>query len=105
MFIFRHIGLTPVKIGSTSTESCIDRFNEFRKWAPYGSELIGFINSTDPKELEALIQNKYSNNKINGEWFEIDNEQVAYEIEFHSNIEDIKAKNLISTRICAILEK
>jgi hypothetical protein len=93
VYFFRHIGLSPVKIGYSTNESPIDRFNQFNTYAPYGSEIIGFIRSENAKELETNLHKKYSCFRLNGEWFEITEEQCNKEINLHSKIEDIKQKN------------
>ena len=93
VYFFKHIGLNPVKIGYSTNESPVIRFDAFKTYAPYGAELIGFIRTLEAKELETLLHEKFSSNRINGEWFEITIDQVNSIIEFYSNIEDIKEKN------------
>ncbi len=93
VYFFKHVGLNPVKIGYSENESAINRFNQFRTYAPYGAELIGFIQSYEAKELEKLLHKKYKEKRLLGEWFDIDLDDVNKEIKFYSNIEDIKNKN------------
>jgi len=93
VYFFRHIGLTPVKIGYSESESPFDRFSQFKTYAPYGGELIGFIRSGGAKELETALHLKYAGHRVNGEWFEISDEQINYEINFHSKIEAIRQQN------------
>lgn len=93
VYFFKHIGLTPIKIGYSTNESPMIRFEAFKTYAPYGAELIGFIRTLEAKELETLLHEKFLPNRINGEWFEITIENVNSIIEFYSNIEDIKEKN------------
>ena len=93
VYFFRHIGLTPVKIGYSSNESPINRFNQFRIFAPYGSEILGFIQSYEAVELENKLHMKFSSKRLIGEWFEITEEEVLKEIDFYSNIEDVKERN------------
>ena len=93
VYFFRHIGLTPVKIGYSSNESPIDRFNQFRTYAPYGSEILGFIIISDAKELETLLHRKYANKRLNGEWFDLTEQDVNNEIDFYTNVADIKDRN------------
>jgi DNA-binding NtrC family response regulator len=93
VYFFRHIGLTPVKIGYSSNESPISRFNQFRTYAPYGSEILGFVILTNAKEIETFLHQKYANKRLSGEWFEITIEDVQKEVDFYSNISDIEERN------------
>jgi hypothetical protein len=93
VYFFRHIGLTPIKIGYSENESPIHRFNQFKTYAPYGSEILGFIIISDAKELESVLHRKYSSKRLNGEWFEITEDEVNYEINFYSNVSDVKDRN------------
>jgi transposase len=93
VYFFRHIGLSPIKIGYSTHESPLDRFNQFKTYAPFGSEIIGFIQTNESKEIESFLHKKYINKRINGEWFEITVDEVQKEIDFYSNIEDIKDRN------------
>jgi ribonuclease HI len=93
VYFFRHVGLTPVKIGYSENESPINRFNQFRTYAPYGSEILGFIIISDAKELETLLHRKYANKRLNGEWFDLTEQDVNNEIDFYTNVADIKDRN------------
>ena len=93
VYFFRHIGLAPVKIGYSSSNSPIARFDQFKTYAPYGSEIIGFIQCIDAKTLETKLHRKYASLRLEGEWFDITEEQVNYEIDFHSSIEDVAERN------------
>lgn len=93
VYFFRHIGLSPVKIGYSTNQSPINRFSQFKTYAPYGSEILGFIQTFEAKDLESKLHLKYSSRRINGEWFEITEEDVKKEVDFYSNIEDIRDRN------------
>jgi transcription elongation factor Elf1 len=93
VYFFRHIGLTPVKIGYSTNESPIERFNQFKTYAPYGSEILGFVILSNAKEIETLLHQKYANKRLSGEWFEITIEEVQKEVDFYSNISDIEERN------------
>lgn len=93
VYFFRHIGLEPVKIGYSTSESPLDRFNQFKTYAPYGSEILGFIICDEPYLIEQKLHLKYSGQRLNGEWFNISEENVNKEINFYSNIEDINDRN------------
>lgn len=93
VYFFRHVGLSPVKIGYSENESPIKRFEQFKTYAPFGAELIGFIRTLRAKNLEKELHNKYSRDRIKGEWFEITKEEAERCILFYSNIEDIEEIN------------
>lgn len=93
VYFFRHIGLTPIKIGYSENESPIKRFEQFKTYAPFGAELIGFIRTTRAKQLETALHQKYSRDRIKGEWFEITKEESEKCISFYSNLEDIEEMN------------
>lgn len=93
VYFFRHIGLSPVKIGYSSSDSPAIRFLQFKTYAPYGSEIIGFIITSDAKQIETNLHRKYSHKRLSGEWFEITVEDAQYEIDFYSNVEDVKSRN------------
>jgi hypothetical protein len=93
VYFFRHIGLSPVKIGYSTNESPINRFDSFKTYAPYGSEILGFIQTDEAKIIETKLHLKYANKRLLGEWFEITENEVKSEIDFYSNIEDIKNRN------------
>lgn len=93
VYFFRHIGLTAVKIGYSQNESPIYRFENFKTFAPYGSEILGFIQTTEAKKIESNLHAKYANKRLLGEWFEITEDDVKNEIDFYSKIEDVKNRN------------
>jgi len=93
VYFFRHIGLSPVKIGFSSNESPLKRFEQFKTYAPYGAEILGFIMTKESKELETTLHLKFSSNRLKGEWFEISKEDIDKVVSFYSNIEDVKEKN------------
>jgi hypothetical protein len=93
VYFFRHVGLTPVKIGYSSSPSPINRFEQFKTYAPFGSEILGFVQTHEPNELEKQLHAKYAAKRIKGEWFELTQEEVDYEINFHSSVEEIKERN------------
>ena len=93
VYFFKHVGLKPIKIGYSNNESPIDRFNQFSTYAPFGSQIIGFISTNEPSQLEKTLHNKFSEKRLLGEWFDISENDCENIINFYSNIEDIKDKN------------
>jgi hypothetical protein len=94
VYFFRHIGLTPVKIGYSTDSSPINRFTQFKTYAPYGSEIIGFIITDSAKKIETYLHKKFENKRLDGEWFEITEQDAINEIDFYSKKEDVYERNL-----------
>jgi hypothetical protein len=93
VYFFRHVGLSPIKIGYSENESPYKRYEQFKTYAPFGAELIGFIRTIKAKQLETELHNKYSRDRVKGEWFEITREEAEKTISFYSNLEDIEEMN------------
>ncbi len=93
VYFFRHIGLSPVKIGFSNNESPLKRFEQFKTYAPYGSELLGFIITNESKKLETLLHLKFSNKRLKGEWFELSDEEVKTNIDLYTGIEQVNEMN------------
>ena len=93
VYFFRHIGLKPIKIGYSENESPIDRFNQFKTYAPFGAELLGFVIVNNSKQIETNLHQKYAAYRLNGEWFDITEEEVNREVNYYSNQEQIELKN------------
>jgi hypothetical protein len=105
VYFFKHTGLEPIKIGYSSNISPIARFEQFKTYAPFGAELIGFIQSFEPKKLETKLHKRYKLNRLKGEWFNISLKDVKSEIKFHTNIEDAKEENNFQIAWARSLEK
>lgn len=93
VYFFKHVGLSPVKIGYSNNESPFNRFNQFKTYAPFGSEILGFIIISDAIELEQQLHKKYASKRLEGEWFDLTEEEVKKEIDFYTNVSDIKDRN------------
>ena len=93
VYFFRHISLEPIKIGYSQNPSPYKRFNQFKTYAPFGAEIVGFIQTEIAKEIESKLHQKYSSKRLEGEWFNITDDEVDNEIKFYSSIEEVRAKN------------
>jgi hypothetical protein len=69
-------GLTPIKIGWSTHPTPCGRVDSFAVGAPFGVELVGFIQSKKAKELETLLHKRFSSFRCSGEWFDISKEQA-----------------------------
>lgn len=94
VYFFKHSGLSPIKIGYSEKISPLDRFNHFKTYAPYGAEIIGFIPSENAIDLEKKLHDKFSQYRLEGEWFDITVEMAEKEIELQTSIEELKLKTL-----------
>ena len=64
------------KIGQTKKLNA--RLGDLSRTCPDGIELITSVFSEDVKSLEASFHHKFSSKRIHGEWFELDNNDIAY---------------------------
>jgi hypothetical protein len=104
VYFFRHVGLEPVKIGYSSNNNPIKRFNQFKTYAPYGAEILGFIQSDDAKELETLLHKKYALKRLDGEWFNLTVSEVNDIINLYTAKEQIKDRNNFQIEYAKFLE-
>jgi hypothetical protein len=93
VYFFKHVGLKPIKIGYTNNESPLNRFIQFSTYAPFGSQIVGFISTNEANLLEKTLHDKFAEKRLLGEWFDISETECENVINFYSNIEDIKDKN------------
>jgi hypothetical protein len=58
--------------------------NVYRRWKevspklPFETEIVTMIATEDMYKLEASLHKKFSGKRMNGEWFDLDNEDVEY---------------------------
>lgn len=81
VYFFKHIGLNPIKIGYSDNESPFDRFTQFKTYAPFGAEIIGFVICEKPYEVEQYLHEKYCIYRLEGEWFDVDINLIKNEID------------------------
>ena len=89
VYFFRHRTTTPIKIGYSSDDNPLNRFDSFKTYAPYGAELLGFISTYEARKLEDTLHKKYHLKRLKGEWFEITINDVKNDIEFYSDDSDL----------------
>jgi hypothetical protein len=93
VYFFRHIGTTPVKIGMTTSETVQSRFDSFKIYAPYGAEILGYIETDNQLKLEQQIHNTFKEKRLFGEFFEISIDVVNSIIIRYGNKKIIRLKN------------
>lgn len=94
VYFFKHKGLPFINIGFYTNESPINRFEQFKTYAPTGAEIVGFINVHDACKLEAELHNQFSSKRLNGEWFDISIETCHSLIALHTSKSDDDERSL-----------
>ena len=76
VYVFHQLGTTYYKIGYTTKESVKDRFISFKMYAPNGGEIISVIESENPSRLEKEMHLKFSDKRLNGEFFSLNENDI-----------------------------
>jgi hypothetical protein len=104
VYFFRHVGLEPVKIGYSSNNNPIKRFEQFKTYAPFGAEILGFIQTEEARHLESKLHLKYAQHRLDGEWFKLSSKEVKSIIDYYTSKEQIKDKNNFQIEYAKYLE-
>lgn len=94
VYFFRHLNLSPVKIGFSSKENLMSRFEQFKKYAPFGAEIIGYIKTDNGMIFEKFLHTKYASKRLKGEWFDLTIEEVEKCIDIHSKTNNVKEEKI-----------
>ena len=86
VYFFKHKNLKPIKIGYSKHKTPVGRLNQFNTYAPFGVEMIGYIQIIDAFKVEKYLHKKYSAYRLNGEWFNIDEVTVKKEIIYYNKL-------------------
>lgn len=68
--------MSPIKIGMTNSSNLNSRVNDYKTSSPYGIELIGFIQTPTPSQMESKLHGLLKDVRLKGEWFDIDKFQA-----------------------------
>lgn len=90
IYFFKHNNNKYVKIGMTTKDNPNDRFNSFLTYAPEGGEMLGFFNTNNPRLVEFEIHKRFSDNRMSGEWFNIEYHEIDNLIKEFSQMSNIK---------------
>jgi hypothetical protein len=71
VYFFKHNNINAIKIGKTSGESVLDRFNSFRTYAPFGAEIVGFFETDNGHRDEKELHKLFKDHRLQGEFFDI----------------------------------
>lgn len=100
VYVFKQSQTDYFKIGMTQTESIENRFKSFLTYSPTGGEIHCVIKTKDPVTLERQLHLKYSEKRMNGEFFKLNENDLFYLI----SIEDQKTKDLKELFYCSFLQ-
>lgn len=76
VYFFKHNNINAIKIGKTSGDSVLDRFNSFRTYAPFGAEIVGFFETDNGHRDEKELHQLFKNHRLEGEFFDISVDMV-----------------------------
>lgn len=71
VYFFKHKNISPIKIGRTCGDSVISRFNQFKTYSPFGSEIVGFFKCDNSAIMERQLHIQFADKRLHGEWFDI----------------------------------
>ncbi len=89
VYFFRHIGLTPVKIGYSTNNNPFKRFKQFKTYAPFGAEIICFERCSMAFEAEKYLHENLKEFRLNGEWFDIKQKEIDLAVDYIRRIEEL----------------
>lgn len=94
VYFLKENGTGAIKIGASTKKSLRSRISALNTSMPYGSDLIGTIETDDQYELERKFHNVFKDHRLNGEFFNISEYEV---IDFihgkYELIKDVKKSN------------
>lgn len=93
VYLFRQLGTNYVKIGMTSLSSCDERFQAFKTYSPLGAEIVGTIRTKNALKLERHLHKKYAHKRLNGEFFDLSDNDCDIILNLN---EDNEVNNLIN---------
>ena len=105
VYFFKHNNINAIKIGKTSGESVLDRFNSFRTYAPFGAEIIGFFETDDGHRDERELHKLFKDHRLQGEFFDISLDIVKKlrGVQYNKKGNNIKEIGVIAEEINEIL--
>ncbi len=82
MYFFRHKGLSAVKIGFSGSPDHTKRLRSFETYSPHGVDVIAVIIIKNPSAMELVFHNRFSTKRLNGEWFDLTQNEIDEAILF-----------------------
>lgn len=84
VYFFRETGRPYVKIGMSKNE-VQTRFQSFKTYAPLGAYIVGYIKTSNAFLLEKELHKKYKDKRLQGEFFNLTDDEVYAEINIHDS--------------------
>lgn len=84
VYFFRETGRPYVKIGMSKNDIQV-RFQSFKTFAPLGAYIVGYIKTNDCAKLEKKIHEKYKDKRLQGEFFNLTDDEIYIEINLHDS--------------------
>lgn len=88
VYFIKHNNFSPIKIGYSTEQNPKKRLNNMSVCSPYGLSLLGLIVCEHPLKAESYIHKLYSDYRLNGEWYDINEEDVKFIVQIFENSED-----------------
>jgi hypothetical protein len=95
VYFFKHNNVGGIKIGKTSGESVLDRFNSFKTFSPFGASIIGFFETDNGFKDEKELHQRFKDFRMQGEFFDISIDLVN-NIIFEKNKDYHKTLNIFN---------
>jgi hypothetical protein len=80
VYFVKIVGLKPIKIGFSTKDTPFHRLKDYETYAPFGIELIGFVEIERPQSHEKMIHRDLSEKRLKNEWFDISKEEAIKQI-------------------------
>jgi len=93
IYFFKHNDLSPIKIGFSINGSLDETFKQFSTYSPHIGEIVGFVEVDNPNRVNSYLHFKYSNKKLNGNWFDISIEEAKKELNIIRSKDEIEKRN------------
>lgn len=93
VYFLKPVGFDFVKIGYSKEPNPDKRRVAMSMYYPYGLELVDFIQSYKPYELEKKIHKKLEAFRIKGEWFKVSKDQIETMVNLYTDAEDLSIRN------------
>jgi hypothetical protein len=85
VYFFKHNQVKGVKIGMSRTlKGVMNRFNSFKTYSPFGAKILGFIKTENAIKLEGKLHKRFSSLRLQGEFFNLENDVVEGLIDSYS---------------------
>lgn len=85
VYFFKAINVNGIKIGMTTNEDLSKRLSALKISCPYGGKMVGYIKCENAAKKESELHKRLAHLRLNGEWFNIDENYVSMLINEEEN--------------------